>query len=872
MALRQRPAEVATPPRLLERGEQLAALHDLLRAAVGGHGHVAVVRGDAGAGKTVLLRQFMREIPGDMPAAIGYCDGIATPRPLSPIHDLARSFGDGLGALLDRAASREEIRDHLLARFERDAALLAIEDIQWADEATVDLVRSLARRIDTTSAMLVLTYREEQQPSAATARLLAQLATASAASHVEVPALSRAAVASMAAESELDLDLLYRLAAGNPFFTSELLAAQPGQLPKSIRDLIRGRVAELSPTARAAVNAAAVLGSRTEPWLLAAVAGESLPGIDEAIAAGLVVHDTDGISFRHELARLVVLEDLPAIQAIGLHRSVLTALRRGGDGDPARLAHHAEGAADGAAVLEYAPRAARQAIDGGAFREGIAQLRRALRFATQPDLLRAQLLDHLGDAEMTIARGVEADEAWTEALAIRRASGSEPREVGDLMRRLSRAAMWRADFPRALALAEEAVAVLEPTGPTRELAMAYAGLSGQLMMEARSEDALAWGRRALDLAERLGDAEARVTALNNVGCSLLNLGDESGISTLQQSLAGAREHGLWFAVYRALYNLAATTSQTQQLDRAAAYFDELEEFAAGTEVLSCNVDANRAEVLLFQGRWDEALVSARNALAVVDGSLDPLDAATATSVLARIDLRRGGGEAPDMVERIAELLRGTHDLYRTWYAVQVRAEMAWLAGDMEPMLPVLHEMLARANRARDPWFLAEIGRWLQRAGEATELPLTAGPHAPALAGDPSASAALWRERGNPYELALTLLQLDDPSAVREAYDILAGLGAHAVLPKAAARLRELRAPVPRGPRSSTAGHVAGLTEREAEIAQLVAAGRSNAEIAARLFLSDKTVGHHVSAILGKLGVQRRAEVASVLESLRQARR
>jgi DNA-binding CsgD family transcriptional regulator/tetratricopeptide (TPR) repeat protein len=475
--------------------------------------------------------------------------------------------------------------------------------------------------------------------------------------------------------------------------------------------------------------------------------------------------------------------------------------------------------------------------------------------------MRADLLERLGDAEMVIANGVGADEAWAEALAIRRATGNDPRLVGDLMRRISRSAMWRADFPRAMAMAEEAVALLEPLGESHELAMAYAGLSGQQMIEARNDEAVLWGERALAMAARLDDVEAQVTALNNIGCARVGLGIEDGAEQLEQSLRISRAEGLWFAAYRALFNSAASAAQMHLLERAQAYFDELEQFAADTEVLSCNVDANRADLLLAMGRWDEAEACARSAHSVVDGSLDPLDSATAYSVLARIEARRGGPLAGEYVQRAANLLSETGDLYRTWFVAGVRAEMAWLAGDMGPVVPQLTDMFARAVTARDPWITAEIGRWLQRAGALpAELPPTAGPHRLALGGDWSGAADAWRERGNPYETAMALLDADEAAAVREAYDILVRLGARGVLPRAIKALRDMGAPVPRGARASTMGHAAGLTEREAEVADLLAKGLSNREISERLFLSQKTVGHHVSAILGKLGARRRTEV------------
>jgi DNA-binding CsgD family transcriptional regulator/tetratricopeptide (TPR) repeat protein len=865
MAVRVTAPTFATAPRLLERERHLATLADLLDGATRGAGRLAVVRGDAGAGKTALLRAFLDDVPAAVDTAIGYCDSIATPRPLSPVHDLARSLGNGLGSLLQRSAPREEIRDHLIQRFEARPVVLAIEDVQWADDATIDLIKLLARRIGETSALLLLTYREEPRPSPGIARLLGQLATSPGATQIEVLPLSRSAMSLMTAGTSVNPDTLYRLTSGNPFFASEILAADGLALPRSIRDLIRGRLAELDERARSAIDAAAILGSRIEPWLLAAVAGETLPGIDDAIAAGLVLRDGDGLSFRHELARFAVLEDLAVIRAIGLHRSALIALRRAGIADAARLAHHAEGAADGVAVLEFAPLAAEQALDNGAYREAIAQLRRSLRFATPTDDRRVDLLEKLGDAEMVVANGVAADEAWTEALAIRRARGDQPQLVGDLVRRIARSAMWRADFSRAMAFAREAVAILMPVGESHELGMAFVGLSGQLMMESHSEEAIELGERALAMADKLGDDEVRALALNYIGAAEVGLGQEKGLDKLERSVAIARANGLASAVYRGLFNLAASAAVLQQLHRSEGYFDELTRFSASSEVISCNIDANRAEVQLMLGRWAEADASASDALQAVDDSLDPLDAATATLVLARLRTRRGQAGAEALLDEAGELMLGTNDLARTWMLVSARVESAWLAGDLGSMVLQLGRLLDKAVESRDPWLTGEIARWLQRA-DATPKVLShvAEPHRLSLEGDWRSSATAWKERDNPYEAALALLDADEPTALREAHDILLGLGAHGVLPIAVQRLRASGAPVPRGPRQSTIAHAALLTEREAEIADLVAVGLSNREIAERLVLSEKTVGHHVSAVIGKLGVRRRGEVSARL--------
>jgi DNA-binding CsgD family transcriptional regulator/tetratricopeptide (TPR) repeat protein len=466
---------------------------------------------------------------------------------------------------------------------------------------------------------------------------------------------------------------------------------------------------------------------------------------------------------------------------------------------------------------------------------------------------------------MVIASGVEADEAWTEALAIRRARQADPRLIGDLTRRISRSAMWRADFTRAMTLAREAVAILEPLGESHELGMAYVALSGQLMMEARSKESIAWGERALAIGDRLDDPEVRALALNYIGCSETGLGSEEGLVRLEQSLEIARAHELWSPVYRALFNLASGSAALQLPRRSAAWFDELARFSASSEVISCNIDANRADLWLALGRWDEAEAAAANALRVEGGKLDPLDASFAHTVLARLRARRGEPGAEDLADRAAALVSEIDDLYRTWSVVCVTVEIAWIQDALAALVPRLTDLLKRAVAAREPWVTGDIARWLMRAVAApSDLANVAEPHRLALAGDWRRAAAAWRDRENPYETALALLDADDPVAVREAYDILVELGAHGVLPKAIKRLRELKAPLPRGPRPSTATNIAGLTEREAEIARLLSAGLSNNEIAEQLVLSTKTVAHHVSAVLGKLGVRRRAEVAGRL--------
>lgn len=852
-------------PHLIERDDQLALLDAAWRDAEHGTGSTVVIRGEAGIGKSVLLRRFVDSVEPGALTGIGYCDAVSTPRPFSPLYDLVSALGTGLADRLRDRATRGGIQDWLLERLNAASCVLAIEDLQWADEATVDLVRLLVRRMPESRSLFLLTLRDDASAPSAVRSLLGHLATAQGIHHVALAPLSEAAVARMAEGRAIDPRRLHRLTGGNPFFASEVIAGGGSDIPATVRDLLGSRLVELRPRARRALEAAAILGTRVEPWLLAAVTGEDLPGIDDAVAAGLVGREAAEYAFRHELTRIAVLDGTPAIRAIALHRRALEALGLGSVGDAARLAHHAEGAGDGGAVLEHAVAAAHQALQTGAYREGIAQLERALRFADD-EAQRADLLELLGNAFMDIARGSEADRAWMAALEIRRRREDEPRRIGDLLRRIGRAAWWQADGRRARRLAQEAIATLEPLGETHELAMAYSHWSAQLMVSDENEEAIAWGRRAMDLADRLGLDDVRAHALNNIGSAELVMGDESGFEKVERSLEISRRIGRGDYVCRALMNLASGASTTHQLHRADRWFTELAEYGEASEVRSCNVDASRCEVLLQLGRWDEAEAAAHRALALTgDLTVDPLDQSSAYGVLARLAARRGDARATELAERAHDVVRGAMQLPLEWGAVRAMTEIAWIAGDLTRLVPDLRSLLDRSRAVRDPWIAGDVARWLRLANEPVPTDTSmARPYRLEVIGEWTAAARLWDRIEDPYEAAFARLHTDNPSEVRAAHDALVRLGAVAVIPMARRRLADLGAPLPRGPRRTTESHPAGLTVREAEIADLMADGLSNPEIARRLVLSEKTVGHHASAVLAKLSVRRRAEVARAM--------
>ena len=364
---------------LLERAPFLEALAEYAGDARGGTGRLVLVSGESGMGKTVLLEAFRRQTRQDR-WLWGACDGLLTPRPLGPLFDIASQTGGELAA----ACRDGDARDRLFTAFLADIAspgsltVAVIEDVHWADEATLDLLSFAGRRLGRTRALLLATYRDDELADDHRLRIvLGDLATQRATRRMRLPPLSAEAVQALAGDRDVDTAELHRVTGGNPFYVNEIVTAGWPSVPPTIRDVVAARLARLSPGTRRAAEAAAVIGARVDLPLLSSVQEGS--SVDECLATGLLVSDESGVRFRHELVRMAVEAGIPPHRQTELHARLLAALEERGDADPALLAHHAEGAGNEKAVLRHAPEAARHSAALGAHREAAAQYERALR-------------------------------------------------------------------------------------------------------------------------------------------------------------------------------------------------------------------------------------------------------------------------------------------------------------------------------------------------------------------------------------------------------------------------------------------------------------------------------------------------------------
>ena len=356
---------------LLERAEQLALLNQALTAvADGGRGRTVLVMGEAGIGKTALLRRFSDRAAGSARVLWAPCDHLFIPRPLGPFLDLAGEAGGPLAARMGGAARPYDVAAALLAELgSGGTAVVVLEDVHWADEASLDVIRLLARRIQAVPALLVLSYRDDVLDRSHPLRLvLGDLSGGGQVTRVELAGLSRSAVAMPAGRQDLDAGDLYARTGGNPFFVTEVLADGTGRIPPTVRDAVLARAARLGPAASELLDAAAVIPGRAELWLLDKLVPAAADGLDKCLGSGILLAGDGWLAFRHEIARLVVEESLPPGRRAALHRAALRALASPASGPPdlARLAHHAQAAGDTEAVLTYAPAAAERATAAGA--------------------------------------------------------------------------------------------------------------------------------------------------------------------------------------------------------------------------------------------------------------------------------------------------------------------------------------------------------------------------------------------------------------------------------------------------------------------------------------------------------------------------
>jgi DNA-binding CsgD family transcriptional regulator/tetratricopeptide (TPR) repeat protein len=550
-----------------------------------------------------------------------------------------------------------------------------------------------------------------------------------------------------------------------------------------------------------------------------------------------------------------------------LHARLLAVLEKRGGVEPALLAHHAEGAGDAQAVLRHAPEAARQSAALGAHREAAAQFERALRFADAIDRpALASLHEGLAGEYSLLDRWEEAERPLRAGLQLRRELGDEL-SVGTDLRVLSKT-LWRlCRGDEAEWAAREAVMVLEVLPPGPELAWAYANLSVFYGDVGEVDQAIEVGEKARDLGERLHRDDVVSDALNTMGCALADHGRD-GMGSIEQALRIALDADLQEAAGRAYCNLQSVGTGLNRFAESERYYAEGMAYCEERElgVFSTCLMGGRANALLLTGQWDRAVDICSQMLN--RQRISPVNRLNPLLAMGSILARRGEAGAWELLDEALALAEGTGEPQWIVPVRTARAELRWLSGDPDLAVQEARSGYDRALGHVDPWASGSVAIWLRRLQAPVDLPSELPePFALEVAGDWRGAAAAWERLGRAYDAALARLGSSHETVLRQALSTLDDLGARATAAAARRRMKELgmRA-IPRGPHRSTLAAPAGLTARQQEVLALLSEGLPNQEISRRLFISERTVDHHVSAVLSKIGVPSRAAAA------REARR
>jgi DNA-binding CsgD family transcriptional regulator/tetratricopeptide (TPR) repeat protein len=845
---------------LLERERELDLLTRAFARAARGAGSGVAVCGEPGAGKSALVAAACAG-SHRLRVLRGRCDPLVTPRPLGPVRDLLADHRP-----IDGSAPLPEVCETVFDVVRSEPTVVVVEDLHWVDAASAEVLRFLLRRIEAVPCTLVVTYRDEVGEQHSVRPLLGDLAQLDAVTTLRLDPLSVAGVAALLDGSSLDPESVHALTGGNPFFATEVAKEPTRPLPPTVRDAVLARTAGVGPEDFEVLQLAASAPDRLDDRVLPAL-GVDLPTLRRLQDTGLLLRERGGLAFRHELARLAIESTVPAGGPAHLHARLLAALESLEPHDPAVLTHHAVSAADSPRAARYAQEAAEEATRAGAHTEAAAFLQTALTHLQGDDPReRAGLLTRLAHEQYMTSRLGQA---------IATVSATFP--------------LWQgAHDAVGLSAAHDACAVFEYYNARRVPAEAHADRATALVpsnhrgfgaaratrgylayLRGDVSTALQCSADAGRLATEIGDDTLALRSRLVSSASDLLLGDESARQALLQVVEEGRDLGFDELASTAYSNIAYLDVEQRRLGEAERLLETSLTFTADRDIPICNhwQTGVRSRLRLLEGRWRAAMEDAEDARTRPGMPIATFWPHLVTGLVA---LRRTGTEDAHLEAawRLAEQL---DEPLRRLPALAGLAERMWLTGvadgRVSRIAPVeLHRAVGSGAVA---WSGGELAVWLARLG----IPVDVDPahHAPPyrlwLGGDREAAGAWWHRAGAVVDEAMAGIDAPDPVVRSRAVEQLDVLGATALADRVRLALRrEGVAAVPVRPRATTRANPSGLTNRQLDVAKLVARGFTNAEIAGRLYISPKTADHHVSAVLAKLGVpNRRAVVVQASE-------
>ncbi len=890
---------------LYDRDEPCQRLRSLADSVIAGQGAVGLISGEAGIGKTSLLRWFVEhQTSCKNPLLVwwGACDALTTPRPLGPLEDMLLQMGNCATPIIQLVRSGAPIHQ-LFGLFaeaivqQRTPVALIFEDLHWADSSTIDLIKFLGRRVDYLPLLLLASYRDDEPKSNQALRTALADMRPKQIERIVLRPLELSSIKQLSFGNETLARQVLLATSGNPFYVTEVLASrlshgQAQVVPSTVADAVLSRVESISPQARQLLQRVSLSPGSMPLDLLASMPeiAQELTQLDDLIQGGLlrvVSNATNAryaVQFRHELARMTIQESVPYERRKTWHYQLAQQLihqqshkkTTAQTSDLARLAYHALESEEVDWILTYCPLAAQEAARIGAHQQAAAHWANALRFERHATLeLRAAMNENWSyEAGISISIDEAVIQARKTAIELYREL-KNPHRVGANLRWLSRLYWYQSQGSLARQFAQETIDTLEPLGPSNELAMAYSMLS-QIAMLANDEIAtLQWADRALAIAEQFNNAEVRIHALTNIGSIWLSNGKwDEGEAKMQLALAQAKEHQQHEQAARVYTNLSTFLVDERRYSRAELFIAEGIAFDRHHDLDSWTyyLQGVQARLMFEMGRYSTALEIANDALRVPgQTSLMQLPAVTC---IARIKVRTGSPDALDYCLTHLATAESTGEYRRIvpfWTALM---EFAWMNDNTTSAKQYLDKILDDGSD-RGPWFVGQLHSYCllldypyrhdhPKADQYKQYDVLPVPYRYELTSRWSDAAIAWQNIGAPYEQGLASLaqgDLDGCNAALAVFEQIGALAAVAVVKRRALQLglRGLK----RGHYSAAKSNDFLISAKEMAVLALLVQGCSNSQIAEQLQRSSRTVENHVASILTKLGASSRTEAVTL---------
>lgn len=860
---------------LLERNSYLETLDILYHQASSGEGHTIFVMGEAGIGKTSLVNAFLKQVGDSSLIYVGACDSLFTPTPLGPLYDIARKISHSFWKLLRSETDRACIFASLIQELEFKSVpiVLVFEDVHWADEATLDLIKFLARRISRLNCLFILTYREEEVDYKHPLRIVIGELPGNTFTRMHIQPLSKNAVGLLARRVGYNGEEIFRITGGNPFYVNEILASYSPGIPENIKDSILSVFYRLDDSrVRELWELMSVMPNRIESWLMDLLEPDYAQIADTCFRKGIFIAKEQYIFFKHELYRQSIEETLSYSKRLFFNKKILDILLRYCDKNVelSRLVHHAKNANEREIVAKLAPEAARQAALLGAHIEASRFYMTAIEYSDNFSTNEIANLYECHAYECYLTNQIRsAIVSQKKALLLWKENQVKLKE-GNALRFLSRLWWFEGNRKESEALALEAIEVLENGFPTRERAIAYSNLAQLKMLSDDTDQTLHWGNKAIDLAHKLEDNEILCHAFNNVGTNQLLRSDlqTQGEDHLHKSLSLALEYGYHEHVARAYTNLGSSYVIIKSHQKALTALNDGITYCEERDLDSWTyyMLSWKARLHLETGEWAKAEDIARNLLK--NPHHPPIVSIGAMVVLGKLLARKGKDGALALLQGAKTMALPTLEVQRIVPVAVALLEFEWINGQngiSEKIVELAHELLKKQN---NPWHAGELAFWMYKCNKyIRETGTVIEPYKSVMEGNWKKAALLWKGKNCPYEQAITLFSgtADDQ---RQAVSILDELGASATCEMLKQKMRSSGIKsIPRGPRQSTRENPAQLTNRQIDVLHLLQDGLQNNEIAEKLFISPKTVDHHISAILSKLEVNSRTKAVAQASKL-----